>query len=588
MIILQCDKEKFENGVKMVKIVLYAQPLGSEPYLNMSTFGAVDSEDAGQQENIKALTDIGRFVCETAQVMDEEASIAGTSMKGSSYEWGLRIEMRNLTIDMISESYTSEPLTVKDHLIRLDMNGKEPVIEEFIHNLVNVLERSPFQMNDWNKFMKSKKVSKENVINSWKKFLGEIPDEELPIEVGAPEQIAEVSELDELVPVEPSVVEPVEPEMYHEEAEPPVMAKKKRKVRLKVKKKEQGTSSRPCPKCKTIVSIDPSQDPIIFKCPNCGLRGKFKRKKKMKPKLKQKPLTEPTAPPEELPEAEIVAKPETVSEPKPEPEPVQEPTPEPEPELRPEKDEPVLEPKRKVKPVVKPVEEPKPEKEPKPEPEPEKEPEPKLEPVKEPEVPQKSDTDRIIEYIEKAEEFKNRNMYHDAVRYYDMVLDLDPENIQALNNKGIILWANKKYKLAIEHFDRVLGLDKTNEEAMINKAASLNKLGEKEGALDTYTQLLDANKTNSDAWSNKGVLLYTLQRYEEAEECFRSAVDLDDDDEDSWFNLAIVLEKNNKFEPAAEAYDKVIALNPKNEDAYRGRQDCMKEVRREMLKDWER
>ena len=85
----------------MVQITLYAQPMGSEPYLNLSTFGVADEAAAEESQNIKGLTDIGRQVCETAQTMDEEASIAGTSMEGSSYEWGLRIEMNNLTFDMI-------------------------------------------------------------------------------------------------------------------------------------------------------------------------------------------------------------------------------------------------------------------------------------------------------------------------------------------------------------------------------------------------------------------------------------------------------------------------------------------------------
>ncbi len=625
----------------MVNISLYAQPFGSEPYLNMSTFGTVEDEESEDYENIKALTDVGRFVCETAQSMDDEASIAGTSMEGSSYEWGLRIEMKNLIINMKSKSYTPEPLTVKDHVIKLNFSGEDDSIESFVQGLVKNLKRYPFEINDWDALKKTEKVTKDDVIKNWEKYLG-----------GKTEEI--IKEDEAVIPVEPLDVEPgpadmeippdfeapMEPDMYYGEGieEPlPELSRKKKKVKLKVKKKVDKISTRPCPKCKTVVQVDPTQDPIVFKCPSCGLRGKFKRKKKEIEKPEPKIIeTLPEAPPEEVkpepePEPEIPpvtkAPPEEVK-PEPEPKPKLEPEIPPETKAPPEKVKPEPEPKpeleSEIPPETKaPSEEVKPEPEPeippvtkappeevKPEPEPEIPPvtkappeEVKPEPKAEPKMPPitkappeevkpepvrtaESEVTKIIEYLDKAERFKNRNQYHDAIQYYDLVLDIDPENIQALNNKGIILWANKKYKLAIELFDNVLELDKKNEEAMINKAASLNKLGEKEAAIDIYDDLIKINKKNSDAWSNKGVILFTLKLYSEAEDCFRNAVKYELEDEDYWLNFAVILEKNGKFEEAVDAYEKVIKLNPVNQEAIRGYEACVKEVRRNILKDW--
>ena len=53
-------------------------------------------------------------------------------------------------------------------------------------------------------------------------------------------------------------------------------------------------------------------------------------------------------------------------------------------------------------------------------------------------------------------------------------------------------------------------------------------------------------------------------------------------------NFAVVLEKNGKYEEAANAYDNVIRLNPNNQEAVRGHDECLKEVRRNVLKDWEK
>ena len=559
-------------GGLMTKITLYAQPMGSEPYLNMSTFGVVDKAESEQYQNIKALTDVGRKICETAQALDDEASIAGTSIEGSSFDWGLRIDMKDLKIEMNCKSYTDEPMTVKDHIVKLIFRGDLDSIQAFVQKFVSDLNYLPFEINNWDYFSKSEKVSKDEVVADWNKVLstkeGELPDTEpqLP-EVPSSEPTIEEPPQDFPVPG----IEPVPPKLGEAPPSKPLrpMPKKKRRIKLKVKKKGK-VDTRPCPRCKEIVPVDPTQDPIVFQCPNCGLKGKFKRKKKMppttKPTMVEKTLEEVIEKPKEVPiEEEVEKKLEEIEK-------------EPEPEVKePEEEIPeVKEPEPETEPEIKEPEEEIPE---------EKEPEHEPEPI--PEPPKVSPEERLEEFLEKAERYKNRNQYHDAVRYYDMVLDIEPDHIQALNNKGLILWANRKYKLAIEHFDHILELDPKNQEAIINKAASFNRLGEKDRAVKLYDELLEDDGTNADAWSNKGVILFSQQRYEEAEKCFKNAVENNPDDEDSWFNYAFVLEKLDKIQEASNAYETVLKLNPENSEAVRAYHQCLKVLRREMLKDWQ-
>jgi len=603
-------------GGLMTKITLYAQPMGSEPYLNMSTFGVVDKAESEQYQNIKALTDVGRKICETAQALDDEASIAGTSIEGSSFDWGLRIDMKNLKIEMNCKSYTDEPMTVKDHIVKLIFRGDLDSIQAFVQKFVSDLNYLPFEINNWDYFSKSEKVSKDEVVADWNKVLstkeGAPPaPEPPPAEAPASEPTIEEAPQDFPVPG----IEPVPPKLGEVPPSKPLrpMPKKKRRIKLKVKKKGKA-DTRPCPRCKEIVPVDPTQDPIVFECPNCGLKGKFKRKKKIppapKPKMVEKTLEEAIEKPGKVPIEEEVEKKVEEIEKEPEPEvtepeeeipEVKEPEPEAEPEVKePEEETPeVKEPEPKAEPEVEEPEEEIPEvKESEPEPEAEvkepeeeipevKEPEPEAEPEPIPEPPKVSPEERLEEFLDKAERYKNRNQYHDAVRYYDMVLDIDPNHTQALNNKGLILWANRKYKLAIEHFDHILELDPKNQEAIINKAASFNRLGEKDKAIKLYDELLEDDKTNADAWSNKGVILFSQQRYEEAEKCFKNAVENNPDDEDSWFNYAFVLEKLDKFQEATDAYETVLKLNPGNSEATRAYHQCLKVLRREMLKDWQ-
>jgi tetratricopeptide (TPR) repeat protein len=68
--------------------------------------------------------------------------------------------------------------------------------------------------------------------------------------------------------------------------------------------------------------------------------------------------------------------------------------------------------------------------------------------------------------------------YKEAIDCYDKVLDIDPNNVVALNNKGVSLNGLAKYGEAITCFDKVLVIDPNYDLAWDNKGFSLDKLGQ--------------------------------------------------------------------------------------------------------------
>ena len=60
-------------------------------------------------------------------------------------------------------------------------------------------------------------------------------------------------------------------------------------------------------------------------------------------------------------------------------------------------------------------------------------------------------------------------LHGDAITYYDRLLVVHPDNINALINKGSALADLGRYSEAIEHFDKVLALDPSNVLAAENK-----------------------------------------------------------------------------------------------------------------------
>ena len=63
----------------------------------------------------------------------------------------------------------------------------------------------------------------------------------------------------------------------------------------------------------------------------------------------------------------------------------------------------------------------------------------------------------------------NQKKYDEAIPYYDKILTRNASEIDALNHKGISLWALHKYKEALPYFDQILSINSSNVKALNNK-----------------------------------------------------------------------------------------------------------------------
>lgn len=69
-----------------------------------------------------------------------------------------------------------------------------------------------------------------------------------------------------------------------------------------------------------------------------------------------------------------------------------------------------------------------------------------------------------VQYLEKAQEHMLNGDYNAALRQTDLVLTVQPDNVQALTMKGSIYYAMGNYQLANQTWEQVLVLDPSNQE----------------------------------------------------------------------------------------------------------------------------
>jgi len=102
------------------------------------------------------------------------------------------------------------------------------------------------------------------------------------------------------------------------------------------------------------------------------------------------------------------------------------------------------------------------------------------------------------------------------------------DQIPLLLAKGQSLLSLEQAAEAIECFDVILNSDPNNAEALVKKGAALEMLRRDEDALQCYDRAIAADDSLTIAYLQKGGLFNRLERYEEALTCYERALQTQD------------------------------------------------------------
>ncbi len=178
------------------------------------------------------------------------------------------------------------------------------------------------------------------------------------------------------------------------------------------------------------------------------------------------------------------------------------------------------------------------------------------------------------EEIEKKEKLSSNELFKLAfenknpliqTNFYKQVLDLEPDNRNALNNIAVALYHQNRFHEAIEYLNRSIELYPTYGLAYANRAHCFNQLGNIEQAFKDVDRAIELNPNLEWAYSIKGNLLTKQNKFEEAEKQLQKAIDINPNSPHAYFNRAYFKEETGKYEESAEDYKKAQVLGFDNE-----------------------
>ncbi len=179
----------------------------------------------------------------------------------------------------------------------------------------------------------------------------------------------------------------------------------------------------------------------------------------------------------------------------------------------------------------------------------------------EPPEPPKDSALSAIQWNNKGSSLDNLGRREEAIRCYDMALQLDPLLVAAWLNKGIALFAAGKKQEALACYERGLSLEPKSEALWSHKGVALKSLGETQRALECYERALRCNPRYPNAWVNKGVALKSEGKLQQALECYEHALTLNPQDATAWTNKGNALYALNRHAEAIQAYDAALKIN---------------------------
>ena len=149
-----------------------------------------------------------------------------------------------------------------------------------------------------------------------------------------------------------------------------------------------------------------------------------------------------------------------------------------------------------------------------------------------------------------------------AGRIYERILQLDPNNLDALNMLGCMRSDMNDLVAAESYLGRALRLNPDSASVQYNVATLFLKKGRANEAIPHYQKALELAPGHADAHSNLGTAFLQSGRLKDAIVHYQRAVQLKPESANANYNLGSVLNRNGQVSEAIPYYRKALEIKP--------------------------
>jgi len=161
--------------------------------------------------------------------------------------------------------------------------------------------------------------------------------------------------------------------------------------------------------------------------------------------------------------------------------------------------------------------------------------------------------------------------FEKAVQNFNKAIAIDPSQIKAYNNRGLLYNKNNFLDLALADFNKGIELEPGRAELYNNRADVYEKRGRYDLALRDYNKTIQINPTYAEAYVNRGVLYGKKRSFDLSVADFTTAIKLHPSLAPAYNNRAVVYNELDHFDLAKNDLDHAILFQKNYADAYYNR-----------------
>ena len=134
---------------------------------------------------------------------------------------------------------------------------------------------------------------------------------------------------------------------------------------------------------------------------------------------------------------------------------------------------------------------------------------------------------RAEEYFYSAFAKDDLGDYTGAIQDYNKAIELDPDFVDAYNNRGIDKHSLGDKIGAIQDYNKAIELDPYKADVYYNRAIAKSRLGDGRGAIQDYNKAIEFDPSHGSAYHNRGGAKFKLEDYIGAIQDYNKAIELD-------------------------------------------------------------
>jgi tetratricopeptide (TPR) repeat protein len=158
--------------------------------------------------------------------------------------------------------------------------------------------------------------------------------------------------------------------------------------------------------------------------------------------------------------------------------------------------------------------------------------------------------------------YQNNHENKRAMGAYEKACELNPDNLQAHFNSGMIQHEEGMLYPALKSYERALQVDPEQPKIWCNLGALQFQLGEFQKSVDSFNRSVALKPDYARAWDNLAGSLCALDQLDEAERCCHRALNFKEGYADPYFKLGSIYFQRGRLEDAENAFRKVLEVNP--------------------------